>query len=181
MSRRRQQREMAAWEAQTREWATATARQLAIDLYHQRPPGLRPYQFGVVLWPGETAWAQTAARCTLDQGAPIRPWLITNLRIHQLDRGHLYAWEWNWMHGLNANLETGQEAVHLQIARSRGGNQFTIYGPGVAPLAVAAVFHLHGPQALVEHPALRPLHNHAFSWPESRSVSPGPSTSGVPL
>ncbi len=30
-------------------------------------------------------------------------------------------------------------------------------GPGITPLAVVAVWHLHGPQAMIEHPGLAVL------------------------
>jgi hypothetical protein len=38
-----------------------------------------------------------------------------------------------------------------------GEPTLTWYGPGVAPLAVAAVFLLYGAAAMIDHPGLAPL------------------------
>ena len=38
-------------------------------------------------------------------------------------------------------------------------------GPGIAPMPVAAILHLYGPVAMIEHPGLAPLRA-APDWPQ---------------
>ena len=58
------------------------------------------------------------------------------------------------MVGARVDLTPGRETVALDI---EGQPALVWSGPGVAPFAVAAVFHLYGPVATIEHPGLEPL------------------------
>jgi hypothetical protein len=172
VSSRRRRREAARWEASTRDWARTAGCALAIDLYYDAEIGLRPYDLGLVLWPQEKTWAQIPARCSTDTPLAIRTgpprrgehppqtritnWLITNYRI----AGRLYPdsltwWEWAGIVGMKIDLSPGNEHVRIDVA------QYSLpvvwSGPGVAPLAVAATYHLYGPAALIDHPGLAPL------------------------
>ena len=51
--------------------------------------------------------------------------------------------------GVRVDLAPGREAVNVDIE-----SEPTLMrsGPGVAPMAVAAIFHLYGPAAMIEHP-----------------------------
>lgn len=57
---------LARWEEQTRQWATETAHNLALDLYHNQNTATRPYRLGVVLEAGEKAWTEVPVRFNLD-------------------------------------------------------------------------------------------------------------------
>jgi hypothetical protein len=168
MSVRKLRKEMARWEAETRTWATAAGRALVLDLSRNTDVPVQPYSIGLVLWDGEKVWAQVPARCSAEtplavtQGPPrrgnlapqprISDWLVTNHRI----AGRLYPdtltwWQWSSVVGVKVDLSPGAEYVQIDLA-SNGSIAWT--GAGVAPLAVAAVFHLHGPTALIDHPGL---------------------------
>ena len=62
MSKRKDARALAHWEDEARQWATATARNLALDLYYDRQTAIQPYGVGVVLDPGEKVWAEVPIR-----------------------------------------------------------------------------------------------------------------------
>ena len=49
MSRRKDAKALARWDNEARQWATATGRDLALDLYYNRETAARPYGVGVVL------------------------------------------------------------------------------------------------------------------------------------
>lgn len=168
----RQRRELARWEATTRAWAADTGRHLAITLHRGEPPPVRPCDVGLVLWDNETVWAELPARCSADTPLPlehvparqrdrspqprITDWLITNFRV----AGRLYPdilrwWQWSQVVGMKANLASGQEYVQLDLPLSSDPVRW--WGAGVAPLAVAAVYCLHGTDALLDHPGLLPL------------------------
>ena len=68
------------------------------------------------------------------------------------DRLHGYRWE--KAVGARVDLTPGREVVSLDI-----DSEPTLIwtGPAVAPMAVAAVFHLYGPLAMIEHPGLATL------------------------
>jgi hypothetical protein len=163
---------MTRWETSTRAWATSAGRALAIELFDDSAIPIRPYDVGVVLWEHERVWAQIPARCSADTlmafraGPPgrreplprpqIANWLITNQRI----TGRLYPdtliwWEWAAVVGMKIELAPDNEYVLLDVAQSRVPVVWT--GPGVAPLAVAAIYHLYGPAALIDHPGLSAL------------------------
>jgi hypothetical protein len=164
-SKRKAVKEHASWEHSTREWATDTARSLALDLYHGRPTTARPYGVGVVVDPGETVWSEVPVRFNQDWPAPepgrsqpmpaIRPWLVTSGRVvGRLADGQLYGYRWEKMVGLRVDLSSGRETLAADI---EGERPLLWSGPGLAPMAVAAVFHLYGPAALIDHPGLAAL------------------------
>jgi hypothetical protein len=77
---------------------------------------------------------------------------VTNHRV----AGRLYPddlawWQWSSVVGVKVDLVPRAEYVQIDLA-SYGSIAWT--GAGVAPLAVAAVFHLHGGAALIDHPGL---------------------------
>jgi hypothetical protein len=174
MSMRKQKRELAHWETATRRWATDTGRRLAIDLHRGHEVPIRPYTVGLVLWKSqdEQVWSQVPARCSTDapltvrrrpprRGDPppqprITDWLITSHRIaDRLYSDTLCWWKWTAIVGVQVDLTTGSEYVQLDLPLPAPPVRW--YGPGVAPLAVAAIYHLHGPAALLDHPGLSPL------------------------
>lgn len=164
LSERRARRRQAAWEARTRTWALATGRSLALELHHDHPLPVRPYTVGLVLWDDEQPWVEVPVTCSADTPIQIRdsrtllqptPWLITSQRLAgRLHPDILRWWTWEQMIGVQIDLRPGQERVCLDID---GSKPVYFCGPAVAPLAVAAVYRLHGPMALVEHPGLAPL------------------------
>lgn len=165
-SPRRQRRRLARWERTTRQWATRTAKELAVDLAKDDAPPISPYTLGVVLDPGEKPWAQFTARCSPDQLSapaaastlPLTDWLITSTRIvGRYTDEVLLGWRWEWIVGLVTDLTPGHEYVHLDSRKEGYPPRVTWTGPGVLPLAVAAVYHLYGVQALLNHPGLAPI------------------------
>ncbi len=64
------------------------------------------------------------------------------------------GYRWENAVGVRVDLTAGREVVSLDI-----DSEPTLIwtGPAVAPMAVAAVFHLYGPLAMIEHPGLAPL------------------------
>lgn len=169
MSIRKQKRELARWETATRQWAADAGRRLAVDLHRGHEVPIRPYTVGVVLWESrhEQVWGQLPARCSEDtpvavrgghprrSAGPPRPritdWLITSHRI----AGRLYSdtlgwWEWTTVVGVQVDLAADGEYVRLDPPLP--GRPVRWYGPGVVPLAIAAVYHLHGPAAVLDHP-----------------------------
>jgi len=163
MSTRKAQRALARWEMDTRAWATQSARDLVLDIYEGRPLPITPYRVGVVLFPGERVWAEIPARFPCERPPlpwagrrpwqpPLRPWLVTTDRVvGRLGDDRLYGWRWEDIIGCRIELAPQREWVTVDAA---GSGPVTWIGPGVAPLAVAAVYRLHGPAALLEHPAL---------------------------
>jgi hypothetical protein len=165
MSRRKDARALARWEDETRRWATATGRNLALDLYYDRETATKPYEVGVVLDVGEKVWAEVSVRFNLDMapdvtsGQPsepaIRSWLVTSGRVvGRLADGRLHGYRWENAVGARVNLTPGREAVSLDL---EGQPTLVWSGPGTAPMAVAAVFHLYGHMAMIDHPGLAPL------------------------
>ena len=166
VTKRQAAKAMAQWERTTRQWAADTGRALALDLYHHRPAAIRPYDIGVVLDAGETIWAQVPVVFNQDQPAPgpagphppapaIRPWLVTSQRVvARLGDGFLHGYRWDDMVGVRLELAPGREALVVDIV---GQPSLVWSGAGLAPMAVAAVFHLYGAAALLDHPGLDPL------------------------
>lgn len=165
MSKRADARAVARWEHDTRRWAIDTGRDLALDLYYDRDRAARPYGVGVVLDPGEKVWAEVPVRFNLDWTPPanlgvqaqpaIRAWLVTSGRVvGRLADDRLHGYRWEKAVGVRVDLTTDREAVIVDIE-----SEPTLMwsGPGIAPMAVAAIFHLYGPAALIEHPGLAPL------------------------
>ena len=180
MSRRRANKQITAWENDTRTWATNTARDLALDLYHGRPAAIRPYNVGVVLDPDEVVWAEVPVRFNLDQPppipgtqSPVRSWLVTSGRVvGRLGGDRLCGYRWETMVGLRVTLAPGREQLAVDID---GQPPLVWAGPGIAPMAVVAVFHLHGPAALLDHPGLASLRAPS-DWRPAVSLA-GPPTS----
>jgi hypothetical protein len=169
-STRKQRKQQARWDTETRQWATETAKALTLTLYQDTDPAVAPYNVGVVLDPGEKPWVQIPARCSLDRPQPAPPgqasppeppvtaWLVTNQRVvGRYSNGDLRGWRWDWAVGCLTDLTPGHEYVHLDCRKENYPPRIDWYGPGVAPLAVAAVYHLHGLQALLDHPGLAAL------------------------
>ena len=88
------------------------------------------------------------------QPAP-RSWLVTSGRVvGRLADDRLHGYRWEKAVGVRVDLTPGREVVSLDI----DSDPTLIWsGPAVAPMAVAAVFHLYGPLAMIEHPGLAPL------------------------
>ncbi len=173
MSKRKDAKALARWEHDTRQWAIDTGRDLALDLYHDRDRAARPYGVGVVLDPGEKVWAEVPVRFNLDWTPPakpgeqavpaVRPWLVTSGRlVGRLADGRLHGYRWEHAVGVRVDLTAGREIVGLDI---EGQPTLTWSGPGIAPMAVAAIFHLYGVAAMIEHPGLAPLRA-APDWPQ---------------
>ena len=104
MSRRKDAKALARWDDETRRWATATGRDLALDLYHDRETAALPYGVGVVLDLGEKVWAEVPVRFNLDWSplssrAAAEPadsaWLLTSDRVvGRLADGRLHGYRW---------------------------------------------------------------------------------------
>ncbi len=165
MINRKQHRAFVKWEDDTRHWAHETARDLVMAMVNGQPTRATPYGIGVVLEPGERVWAECPARFLQERPVvptvaplsipPIRPWLVTSDRIvGRLGDGHLYGWRWVQIVGCRVKLTPSDEVVTLDLG---DGNCLNWTGPGTAPLSVAAVFRLHGPSALINHPGLAEL------------------------
>ena len=165
MSRRKEAKALARWDDEARGWATATGRHLALDLYYDRETASKPYSVGVVLDAGEKVWAEVPVRFNLDwpplvkpgeQAQPaVRSWLVTSARVvGRLADDRLHGYRWEKGVGARVDLTPGREVVSLDI-----DSEPTLIwtGPAVAPMAVAAVFHLYGPLAMIEHPGLAVL------------------------
>lgn len=183
MSKRKDAKALAQWTEETRQWATERGRDLALDLYYDRETATRPYGVGVVLDPGEKAWAEVPVTFNLDWTPPVkpgeqaqqpavRPWLVTSARIvGRLADDRLHGYRWEKTVGARVDLTPGREAVILDVD---GESSLRWSGPGVAPMAVAAVFHLHGPLAMIDHPGLAPLRAAAPEWPHGPDQLEGP-------
>ena len=159
-------------ERDTRQWAIDTGGDLALDLYYDRDRAARPYGVGVVLDPGEKVWAEVPVRFNLDWTPPAKPgehaqpairsWLVTSGRgVGRLADDRLHGYRWEKAVGVRVDLTTGREAVIVDIE-----SEPTLMwsGPGIAPLAVAAIFRLYGPVAMIEHPGLASLRA-TQDWP----------------
>jgi len=160
---------------------------------------------GVVLGPGEVAWQRSMARLSVwsteagwvtqsrvswlgrrahsasceavsrwrDHGRI--DWLITSARLvgRAPTSGDVISIWWAGLSGIQVNLDA--EVIRLDAAN---GWRAKITGPGVAPVAVAAVAACHGPAALADHPALASLGDRARvsgpgRGPEPPMLGPG--------
>ena len=159
MTKRKQRRALARWENDTRQRAHQTARDLVLAMASGQPTSATPYGIGVVLDPGEQVWAecpvrfhQEIVRANGPAIPPVRPWLVTSDRIvGRLGDDGLYGCRWEDVRGCRVDLCTVPEFVALDLDDC---SRLDWTGPAVAPLAVAAVYRLHGDQALVDHPGL---------------------------
>ena len=166
----KQRRLAARHAADTRCWATHSARHLALYLAHDEHPPVTPYTVGIVLRSGEIPLVELPARCSADRtvisvlvpkkaaAPPLPPettWLVTSERlVGRINGSVLRWWDWGVILGCQVQLTSGKEHVQLD---PNGEAPVMWWGPGVAPLAVAAIYHLHGPAALLEHPGLAVL------------------------
>lgn len=181
MTNRKQREALARWEADTRKWAHETAGNLVLSMVGGTPAPANPYGIGVVLDPGERVWAECPIRFLQENlpsdgptVAPVRPWLVTSDRIvGRLGDDHLYGWRWENIRGCRVNLSPSAEFVTLD---PDVGSRLDWTGPGVSPLAVAAVYRLHGRQSLVDHPGLSTIRLADRSTPRGR-----PAPASLPI
>jgi hypothetical protein len=128
------------------------------------------YDLGLVLAPGETVIARAATfyawrehlvfygPAGVHRSSVMRPtgflqWVITDLRLAAREsNGAVLSIYWDAVQGVTVDLARG--VVAFDAADGFHG-EFT--GPGIAPIAVAAVAKLYGVQAMLEHPSLAPL------------------------
>jgi hypothetical protein len=145
-------------------------------MYHSRPQPVTPYEVGVVLDSDERALVEIPARfrneappvngTPVTWHPPIRPWLITNHRIvGRLGDDRLYGWRWQEFTGCRVDLQPAREFVAIDAP---DGIPLCWVGPAVAPLAVAAIFRLYGPAALLDHPGLARLRRSRNSVDQTR-------------
>jgi hypothetical protein len=180
VSKRKQRRAMAAWAAQARETSRHAARDLALTIVRGQPSTMQAYDLGIVLNDGETAWQRAPAdywyrsecswmvqynsyrgyRSTINEvhqpclsHAGMLDWLITNQRLaaRQHD-GKVLSIYWSAIEAISVDL--AREFVVLDGADGYHGE---LAGPAIAPIAVVAIATCHGPQALLDYPALEPL------------------------
>ncbi len=165
MTGRKQRRALAKWEDDTRLWAHETAKDLVLAIVTGQPTPATPYRTGVVLEPEERVLAECPVRFLQERPTcvqprpdwlpPIRPWLVTSERIvGRLGDDRLYSWRWGQVVGCRVELGPPVETIALDL---QDGSGVGWIGPGAAPLAVAAVCRLHGPEALLLHAGLAPL------------------------
>lgn len=82
----------------------------------------------------------------------VRPRLVTSTRIvGRLGDDRLHGYRWDKTVGARIDLTPSRETVILDVD---GEPTLAWTGPGVAPMAVAAVFHLYGARAMIDHPGL---------------------------
>jgi hypothetical protein len=178
LSERRARRRRAEWEARIRAWGTTAGRSLALDLHHDCQVAVRPYTVGLVMWEGERVWIEVPATCSadtpvhVDDGRAVLqtgPWLVTNQRVAgRLHPDILRWWTWDQVIGVQVDLTHGRERVCLDID---GAKPVYLAGPGVGPLAVAAVYRLHGQLAVIEHPGLASLRTEATATAGRRDAA----------
>jgi hypothetical protein len=158
VSARKQRRELAAWSNSTRAAAHEHARGLALQIATGAHHGTAAYDVGVVLNEGERVLGRAPARFQTFDGASwiergTAEWVITSDRlVGRLPTGELESIAWSAIAGLRVDL--AQEWVALD---SYNGWRAVVSGPAIAPIAIGAVASCHGPQAMIEHPALAPL------------------------
>jgi hypothetical protein len=173
MSKRKQRKALAQWENGTRQWAHQAARDLVLSLVSGHPMPATPYRIGVVLSPGEHVWVECPVGFLQEKVPsvglimpPVRPWLVTSDRIvGRLGDDHLYGWPWEDMRGCRVGTSLSAEFVALD---RYDGSRLDWSGPGIAPLAVAAVYKLHGREALLRHPGLGAVRLQGHRTPQTR-------------
>jgi hypothetical protein len=162
---RKQRKALARWEDETRLWAHETAKDLVMAMVTGQHRPVKPYRIGVVLEPGERVWSECPVRFLQErltgqqvgQGwvPPVRPWLVTSERIvGRLGDDRLYGWRWRQVRGCRVEVSLPVERVSLDVDNA---SQVEWSGPGVALIAVAALYSLYGSVSLVDHPGLTVL------------------------
>lgn len=152
---------------QRNRWAgIRQGQELARAIIEDRPDPLAHLAAGVILKPGEHAWAQARTRLAVRSGpadwtvsTPVSwpdhgemEWLITNRRlVGRLPANSEMLSLW-WTGVAGADIDLRHDRIVLN-----GINGWTsmLAGPAVAPIAVAFVAMCHGNEALLVHPALR--------------------------
>jgi len=156
---------MAAWEVQTRVWATEEAGRLVLTVYGRKAIPVPTYTVGLVARAGEDVWVETHARLVqehvetpgFDPGvpSPYRPWLVTSDRlVGRIGTGQLLEWRWQNIAGCRVDLAPGREWMSFDM---NDGARPTWTGAGLAPMAVLSVAMTYGWRALVDHPGLERL------------------------
>jgi hypothetical protein len=99
--------------------------------------------------------ADVAASGSAPLEPAIRSWLVTSGRVAgRLGDGRLHGYRWENAFGGRVDPTPGREGVVLDL---EGQPTLVWYGAGAAPMGVAAVFHLYGHVAMIDHPGLAPL------------------------
>jgi len=153
------------WERRWSRGLVEQARQLALGLGLGEPPQVVPYATGLSIGPDEQVWAETWARCSLDERLPnayvvsspgqwpVSCWAITSERlVGRLGSGRLVGWRWGALVAYQADV--AHERAELHMANEP---LVAFHGPGAAAIAVVAAWWLHGLVGLLEHPGLSPL------------------------
>jgi hypothetical protein len=153
---------------------------------------LGPYEIGLALDPGEILYRQVTARYwTLGRSTELvdgygrartlppawRDWgwcptVVTSRRLATrlaADGGRLVSNWWASIAGVQVDLSRDVVVMDDRASSWRGAYG----GPAATVIAVAAVERVHGPAALVHHPALAPLRASA-----NRDVGPPPAAGG---
>jgi hypothetical protein len=174
------------WEQRVRGEACEDACRLALDLYHGRAGPVGPYGIGLALESGEILYREIWARywtcgatTELADGygrvrvvpPAWRDWgwchtVITSRRLATrlaAGGGRLVSNWWASIAGVQVDLSRDVVVLDDRASGWRGAYA----GPAAAVVAVAAVGRVHGPAALVQHPALAPLRGSA-----NRDVEP---------
>jgi hypothetical protein len=93
--------------------------------------------------------------------APYRPWLVTSERIvGRLGDDRLYGYRWDHVFGCRLDLTERADWLTLDVD---GEPPLTWTGAAVALMAVPAIYRLHGPRGLLEHPGLIELRSFLLS------------------
>lgn len=162
MSDRKRRRQLAQWEAATRAHACESARNLTLQIVSGKPTGIKAYDIGVVLKPGEIVYQRAPARFQpiarnriewVDRD--VVDWAITSHRIvgRLPSSGQIEDIEWKDIAAVTADLTS----EWLALDGLYNGWRALLTGPAIAPIIVAAIASCHGPEALIDHPALNPL------------------------
>lgn len=170
-------RRIQRWESAVRQQAYNNARALAVAIVAGTAWAPPPYDLGIVLEPSEIVWhrcpgtyrwrgtdswieqpSSRRGRRTISREVNARrmyslgttEWLVTNHRIvTRAPDGQVASIYWATLSGLTVDL-----ASERVVFDGPAGYHGELYGPAIAPIAVAAVAVCHGRRALVEHPGL---------------------------
>ena len=115
-------------------------------------------------FPSGSTW--TGLRRSNPASKPHRPsapgWSPPGRVVGRLADDRLHGYRREKAVGVRVDLTTGREAVTIDI---EGEPTLIWSGPGIAPMAVAAIYQLYGAAAMIEHPGLAPLRA-APDWPQ---------------